>query len=98
MEALLSRGNVFSTPVSAVKPMNMQHLMSDNPFLAPATRPTGLVEVPVAVDAPVNVKLVDKKKRLTSLGKIDLLIKLLSRILNPRHLSAKQTKSVLINL
>ena len=53
MEALLSRGNVFSTPMSAVKPVDTQNLISDNPFLAPATRPTGPVKAPVAVDAPV---------------------------------------------
>ena len=51
MEALLSRGNIFSTPVSAVKPVDSQHLISDTPFLVPATRPTGPVQVPVAVDA-----------------------------------------------
>ena len=51
MEALLSLGNIFSTPVSAVKPVDSQHLISDTPFLAPATRPTGPVQVPVAADA-----------------------------------------------
>ena len=56
MEALLSRGNVFSTPVSAVKPMDTHNLISDNPFLAPATRPTGPVEAPVVVEAPVDGK------------------------------------------
>ena len=65
MEALLSRGNVFSTPMSAVKPVDTQNLISDNPFLAPATRPTGPVKAPVAVDAPVAATPVDandKKK------------------------------------
>ena len=66
MEALLSRGNVFSTPVSAVKPLDTQNLVSDNPFLAPATRPTSPVEVPVAMDAPVNVKPVDAKDKKKS--------------------------------
>ena len=61
MEALLSRGNVFSTPVSAVKPVDTQPLISQTPFLAPATRPTGPVEVPVAVDASVKHKSVDPK-------------------------------------
>ena len=55
MEALLSRGNIFSTPVSAVKPVDSQHLVSETPFLAPATRPTDPVKVPVAVDAQVKV-------------------------------------------
>ena len=63
MDALLSRGNVFSTPVSAVKPMDTRHLISDNPFLAPATRPTGPVEAAVAEEAPVNVKHGDQKEK-----------------------------------
>ena len=50
MEALLSRGNIFSTPVPAVKPVDSQHLISETPFLAPATRPTGPEKVPVAVE------------------------------------------------
>ena len=65
MEALLSRGNVFSNPVSSVIPLDTHNLISDNPFLAPATRPTGPVSAPVAVDAPVSVQPVnakDKKK------------------------------------
>ena len=61
MEALLSRGNVFSTPVSSVKPLDTHNLISDNPFLAPATRPTGPVSAPVAVEASVSVKPVDVK-------------------------------------
>ena len=60
MEALLSRGNIFSTPVSTVKPVDSQNLISDTPFLAPATRPTGPVLVPVAADA--QVKTVDDHK------------------------------------
>ena len=66
MEALLSRGNVFSTPVSAVKPVDTQPLISETPFLAPATHPTGLVEVPVAVDASVKHKSVDPKGKKKS--------------------------------
>ena len=41
MEALRSRGNIFSTPVSAIKSVDSQHLISETPFLAPATHPTG---------------------------------------------------------
>ena len=63
MEALLSRGNVFSTPVLAVKPVDTQPLISQTPFLAPATRPTGPVEVPVAVDASAKTKSVDQKEK-----------------------------------
>ena len=40
-EALLSRGNIFSIPVSSVKPVDAQALVSDKPFLAPVTRPAG---------------------------------------------------------
>ena len=63
MEALLSRGNVFSTPVSTVKLVDTQPLILQNPFLAPATRPTGPVEDPVAVDALVKTKAVDQKEK-----------------------------------
>ena len=66
MEALLSRGNMFSTPMSAVKPVDTQNLISDNPFLAPATRPTGPVKAPVAVDAPAAVNPVDAKDKKKS--------------------------------
>ena len=34
MEALLSSGNIFSTPVSAVKPIDTQPLASKTPFIA----------------------------------------------------------------
>ena len=66
MEALLSRGNVFSTPVSSVKSVHTQNLISDNPFLAPATRPTGPVKVPVAVEAPLAATPVDAKDKKKS--------------------------------
>ena len=66
MEALLSRGNDFSTPVSSVKPVDKQNLISETPFLAPATRPTGPVEVPVAVEALVKSKSVDQKDKKKS--------------------------------
>ena len=63
MEALLSRGNIFSTPVSAVKPVDSQHLVSETPFLAPATRPNGPVEALVAVEAQVKSKSGDHKDK-----------------------------------
>ena len=63
MEALLSRGNVFSTPVSAVKPIDSQSLVSKTPFVPPATRPTGPVEVPVAVEVSAKQKKVDDKDK-----------------------------------
>ena len=60
MEALLSRGNIFSTPVLTVKPVDSQQLISETPFLPPATRPTGPVMAPVAVEASVKPKSVTK--------------------------------------
>ena len=74
MEALLSRGNVFSTPVSAVKPIDTQSLISTTPFVPPATRPTGPVEVPVAVEDSAKQKKhddKDKKKRAHKAKKHD---------------------------
>ena len=62
MEALLSRGNVFSTPVSAVNLVDTQVLISDKPFLAPATCP-GPVEVLVGVDASGKEKSVESKTK-----------------------------------
>ena len=63
MEALLSRGNIFSTPVSAVKPVDSQQLASETPFLAPATCPTVPVKVPVAVNAQVKVSSDEQKSK-----------------------------------
>ena len=51
MEALLSRRNVFSTPVSSVKQVDTHTLVSDKPFLAPVARPAGPAGVLVAVEA-----------------------------------------------
>ena len=63
MEALLSRGNVFSTPVSTVKPMDTQSVISTTPFIPPATRPTSPVEVPVAVEDSTKPKMPDEKDK-----------------------------------
>ena len=63
MEALLSRDNVFSTPASAVKPIDSQALISKNPFVPPATRPTGPVEVPVAMEDSAKQKKVEEKDK-----------------------------------
>ena len=46
--------------------MYTQSLISETPFLAPATRHTGPVEVPVAVDASVKHKYVDPKDKKKS--------------------------------
>ena len=40
-EALLSRGNVFSTPKTAVNPVSAKVVVSDSPFIAPAHRSGG---------------------------------------------------------
>ena len=71
MEALLSRGNIFTAPVSTFKPVASQHLISETPLLAPTTRPTGPVEAPVALDAQVKPKVVDQKikRKATNQGK-----------------------------
>ena len=45
-EALLSRGNVFSTPKSTVQHVPSQAAMSDTPFIPPSARLTGPVEFP----------------------------------------------------
>ena len=66
MEALLSRGNIFSTHVSAVKHVDSQQLVSETPFLAPVTHPTGPVKVPVAVDAQVKVSSDEQKSKKKS--------------------------------
>ena len=61
MEALLSKGNVFSTPVSAVKAIDSQSLVSKTPFV-----PTSQVEVPVAVEVSAKQKkLMIKTKKKT---------------------------------
>ena len=63
MEALLSRGNVFSTPVSSVKPVDSQALVSDKPFLAPVTRPAGLAGDPLTLEASSKTKETDYKSK-----------------------------------
>ena len=63
MEALLTRGNIFSTPVSAVKPMDTQPLICTTPFVPPATRPTDPVGAPVAVEDSRIKKSEEKKKK-----------------------------------
>ena len=63
MEALLSKGNIFSTRVSTVKPMDTQSVISTTPYIPTATRPTGLVEVPVAVEDSTKPKVQDDKDK-----------------------------------
>ena len=41
MEALLSRGNIFSTPQSSVSKVPSQELISNTRFLAPSARSGG---------------------------------------------------------
>ena len=54
VEALLTRGNVFSTPKMAVNPSSSKAVPSDSPFIAPAARPTGPVESPAVQEAVVK--------------------------------------------
>ena len=63
MEALLLRGNIFSIPVSAVKPIDTPPLVSKTLFVPPATRPTSPVEVPVAVEAQSKQRHNDDKDK-----------------------------------
>ena len=98
MEALLSHGNIFSTPVSAIKPVDSQHFISEIPFLAPATRPTGPVKVPVAVDAPVKVASEEHKtkKKVISHEKMNQVTKLVVVVTDilKRKMTLKPTRSV----
>ena len=50
-EALLSRGNVFSTPKTMVNPIPSHTVVSDTPFIVPSARLTGPVEFPAEVEA-----------------------------------------------
>ena len=63
MEALLSRGKIFSTPVTSVKPMDTRSVISTTPFIPPATHPTGPVEVLVAVEVSTKPKIPDEKDK-----------------------------------
>ena len=49
-EALLSRGNVFSTPKSTVQHVPSHAAMSDTPFIPPSAQLTGPVELPAEGD------------------------------------------------
>ena len=49
-----------------MKPVDSQQLVSETPFLAPATCPTGPVKVPVAVDAQVKVSSYEQKSKKKS--------------------------------
>ena len=54
VEALLSRGNVFSTPKVAVNLSSSKAVPSDSPFIASAAQPTGPVETPAVQEAGVK--------------------------------------------
>ena len=60
-EALLSRGNVFSTPKSSV-PGSSHPVLSDQPFLNPSARTTGPVDPSVEQDISVRSETKAKKK------------------------------------
>ena len=61
-EALLSWGNVFSTPKTEVKPIPSHTVVSDTPFIAPSARLTHPVEFPAEGEA-------DKVRDKTSISK-----------------------------
>ena len=61
-EALLSRGNVFSTPKTTVNPVTSKVVLSDSPFIPLAARPTGPVETP-AVQGVVSKSGQGKPKK-----------------------------------
>ena len=62
-EALLSQGNVFSTPKTSVKCVSSDSVISDTPFLAPSAWPTGPVETLAELEAkPKREDGKDKKK------------------------------------
>ena len=60
-EALLSRGNVFSTPKSSV-PGSSHPVLSDQPFLHPSAQATGPVGPPAELDQSVRAETKPKKK------------------------------------
>ena len=60
-EALLSRGNVFSTPKSSA-PGSSHPVLSDQPFLNPSARATGPVGPLAEQDLPVRCESKTKKK------------------------------------
>ena len=65
-EALLSRGNVFSTPKVAVNPVSSKVMVSDSPFIALAARSTSPVETPAVQEVVSKVKKSkDKKQKKT---------------------------------
>ena len=61
-EALLSRGNVFSTPKSTVQHVPSHAAISDTPFIPPSARLTGPVEFPAEgeVDKQQDSKIVER--------------------------------------
>ena len=61
-EALLSRGNVFSTPKSTVQHVPSHAVVSDPPFIPPSAQLTGPVEFPAEgeVDKPQDSSAIQK--------------------------------------
>ena len=61
-EALLSRGNVFSTPKSTVQHVPSHAAISDTPFIPPSARLTGPVEFPAEgeVDKQQDSNIVER--------------------------------------
>ena len=55
-EALLSRGNVFTTPKTAVSTLPSHSMVSAQPFINPSARHTGLVVLPADRGSDMGVK------------------------------------------
>ena len=64
-EALLSGGNVFSTPKTMINPIPSHTVVSDTPFIAPSARLTGQVEflAEVESDTPQDNTSTSKNKK-----------------------------------
>ena len=63
MEALLSTGNIFSTPKNSVKQITSQDLISDTPFLAPSAWSTGPMETPAVPDGQSKLNKEENKDK-----------------------------------
>ena len=63
MEALFSRGNIFSTPKTSVSKVPSQDLISTTPFLAPSARSSSPVEIPAVQDDHSKSQKEDKDKK-----------------------------------
>ena len=75
-DAILTRGSVFSTPKSLSSHVILNQSNQTPPFIAPATRPTGLEETPVDQDVVTKGEKAtkEKHKRVTEKNKTSTII------------------------